>query len=467
MTLNRLNIIRTVLEECNQQQVRYCVLRNYDFLLEERSTLFPAEKSVDIVVAKADLPAWEKIMEQFQFQPRDPHYTLSHHPYFRIESRYKIEKGAQIKKGDHIENRYPPEKKAGSVEVISFDLQVGGIHWNDLLYLPEKELLARRVKASFFYVPSDEDMFVMLLVHSLLGKRKFKPEYQQRLQQLYSKIDLPLVQQQLTIIFNHRIACWLLLQVSRGNFTSIIRRKYWLILSFLGKSSQRLSTFLRAYVRFLWWQDHLDPYLLISVIGPDGAGKSTAADSLYSCLREYRRKVALVYFGRGRGNVLPITRLGRRYKHHEKQRDRRWDQRHHPSRWGRTMLYTLAASIFTLDQLLRYWFSVMPKRRSKTIVVTDRYCSDLLLMKHVPLALKKALLTLFPKPTLTFYLYQDPAILHQRRPQEPVEELQRQLSLFAELKRDLHLVKIKTRDIEKDGELVITTVLTYLYQKWY
>jgi thymidylate kinase len=109
----------------------------------------------------------------------------------------------------------------------------------------------------------------------------------------------------------------------------------------------------------------------------------------------------------------------------------------------------------------------MPKRRSKTIVVTDRYCSDLLLMKYVPLSLKKALLSLFPKPTLTFYLYQDPEILHQRRPQETVEELQRQLSLFAELKRNLQPIEIKTRDVEKDVALVITTVLTYLYQKWY
>lgn len=439
MTLNRLELIRAVLEECNRQQVRYCILRNYDFLLEGRNTLLPAEKSVDIVVAQADVPRWEMIMKQFQFQPRDPHYTLSHHPYFRIEKGLK------------------------QVEAVSFDLQIGGIYWNDLLYLPESGLLARRVKTSFLYVPSSEDVFIMLLTHSILGKRKFKPEYQRRLQQLSSRIDLRLVEPQLTVIFNRRRARWLIQLVSRGDFTSIINRRYWLILLFVSKSPQHLGTFLRCCLRFLWWQDHLDPYLLISVIGPDGAGKSTAVDSLYSCLQEYHRKVAVVYFGRGRGNVLPITRIGRKYKRDEKQRD----QVRRPSRWGRTVLYTLAAPVFALDQLLRYWFLILPKRRSKTIVVTDRYCSDLLLMKHVPLMMKRALLSLFPKPTLTFYLYQDPEILHCRRPQESMEELQRQLSLFDELKSSFHPLEIKTTDVQKDTEKVLTTVLTYLYQKWF
>ena len=70
---------------------------------------------------------------------------------------------------------------------------------------------------------------------------------------------------------------------------------------------------------------------------------------------------------------------------------------------------------------------------AKKVVITDRYCSDILLMKNVPLGLKRSLLKLFPKPTITFYLYNSPRILHQRRPQESVEELSRQLKLFEEL----------------------------------
>lgn len=462
MTLHRLKLIRDVLEECNRQQVHYCVLRNYGFLLEGRSTLFHAEKSVDIAVAQADFPRWETIMRQFQFKPRDPHYTLSHRPYFRIEPG------------------------AAGIEAVSFDLQVGGVHWNDLRYIDEDDLFAHRVKEDFFYVPGVEEAFIMLLVHSILGKRKFKPEYQQRLRELGQHLNSSSVEQRLTAIFNRRQARWLLQNVFQGDFTSIIDRKYWLMLVFVSKSFRRFRTFWRGYARFMWWQDHLDPYLLISVIGPDGAGKSTVAQALYSTLRKYRQRVALVYFGRGRENILPITALGRRYKNQEKRRDGKPpepaapqnklrpantitlpEQATVPSTWKRRILYTLAAPIFTLDQLFRYWFLVLPKRRSKTIVITDRYCSDLLLMKHVPLCLKRVLLSLFPRPTITFYLHQRPEILHQRRPQESVKELQRQLALFEKLKTRLHPIEIKTIDQRNDTDHIVTMVLTYLYQKWY
>ena len=70
----------------------------------------------------------------------------------------------------------PHSNKAEEFPFDLFDIQVGGIHWNDMPYLGE-EVLNNRVKKSYFYVPSDNDTFVMLLTHSILGKRYFKPKY--------------------------------------------------------------------------------------------------------------------------------------------------------------------------------------------------------------------------------------------------------------------------------------------------
>lgn len=171
----------------------------------------------------------------------------------------------------------------------------------------------------------------------------------------------------------------------------------------------------------------------------------------------------MVYTGRGRGQILPFAMVGRRYKHKEKIRD----STQKPILWKRKLLYMASAPLFALDLGLRYFTQIMPARRARTIVVTDRYCTDIWLMKHVPLLLKKILLFFFPEPTLTFYLYNTPQVLHERREEEPIEELQRQLFLFSRLEEMMPTIKIKTDHKEKSITKVLETVMAFLYRNWY
>ncbi len=432
--MNRIEVIRTVLEEGNRQKIKYCVLRNYDFLLENRTEVSPSERSVDMVIAQDSLAALEKVLIQCQFQPRKERYSRCHKAYFRLLG----------------------------TEPVSFDVQVGGISWNDLIYLSEDALLARRVRRSFFYVPSVDDQFVMFVVHSLLGKRYFKEEYKKIISSLCSQINPLQVLKVFSQIFGPGRAQQLYDLTIRREFEVILAYKYHFILTFLLQSRKRLFPFLSYALRYQKWQS-FRLYPLISIIGPDGAGKTTMATALQEYLHQHNRRAVIVYTGRGRGNILPMTRLGKRYKNQEKQRDRITP----PQLGPRKLLYTLAFPVFTCDQLLRYLIHILPRRHRRTIVITDRYCSDLLLMKHVPLRFKRWLLSLFPQPTMTFYLYNTVEVLHSRRPQEAVEELQRQLTLFRELNSWLNLVEILTKDQKRDSEAVVAAVLTHVYREWY
>jgi len=136
-----LTALKKMLIDLDKQNINYCILRNYEFLLGE---LFPME-SVDTVVSREDFMRMDALLRSQGFQKRRPQFSLQHHAYFKHVGR----------------------------QMISFDLQVGGVHWNDMVYLDEI-LLVHRVKKDFFYVLSDEDAFVMLLAHSILGKRYFK-----------------------------------------------------------------------------------------------------------------------------------------------------------------------------------------------------------------------------------------------------------------------------------------------------
>src|SRR3989338_4439199 len=435
--MERITFLKQVFEEFNREQVQYCVLRNYEFLLGAGT---PKDiESLDTVIAKKDLAKVDRILTQFGFQKRKPQFSLQHKAYFKLIN---------------IQNNF---------HKVSFDLQVGGVHWNDISY-PDEEILQNRIKTDFFYAPSDNDTLVMLLTHSVLGKRFFKPKYQQILLSLYPKINQKYVFEKLSNIFNPKIAQHLLLSVKENNFNQI--KTYPLAAYFILKKPQNYFTFAALSWRWFWqYQNPLRLAPLISVVGPDGSGKSTLVQRINECLQSTQRKTVLIYTGRGRDHFLPITFLGRKYKHSEKKKDiQKGDSTlTKTSNWKRRLIYTCVAPIFTLDLLLRYYFRILPRRFKGETVITYRYCSDIVLMKHVPFWFKRVLLGLFPKPTISIYLYNEPEMLHQRRPEESIPELKRQMEIFELFKYSL---KLKTEEKGITQSRSSEFILSHLLKNW-
>lgn len=443
--MERITFLKQVLEKFNREQVQYCVLRNYEFLLGAGS---PNDiESLDTVIAKKDLAKVDQILTQFGFQKRKPQFSLQHKAYFKLI---------------HLQNNLPPNLQ-NNLQKVSFDLQIGGVHWNDLSYLGE-EILQNRTKTDFFYVPSDKDTFVMLLTHSVLGKRFFKPKYQRILLSLYPQINQQYVYEKLSKIFNPKIAQQLLLSVKSNHFNQI--KNYPLAAYFIFKKPRNYFPFVALSWRWFWqYQNPFRLASLISVVGPDGSGKSTLVQRINEFLQSTGRKTALIYTGRGRDHFLPITFLGRRYKHSEKKKDiKKGDLTlTKTSNWKRKLVYTCAAPIFTLDLLLRYYFRILPRRFRGEIVITDRYCSDIILIKHVPFWFKRTLLSLFPRPTISIYLYNEPEVLNQRRPEESIPELKRQMEIFEKFKYSL---KLKTEEKDITQSRSSEFILSHLLKNW-
>jgi len=291
--MNRIAALQFIFTQMNEHRIEYVVLRNYDFLLQNRETLVQSEKSIDLAVSAPSLPLFEEEMRKLGFLRRQPQFSLKHVAYFRID--------------------YPA--------IISFDVQVGGVYWNDMVYLDEKYIIKNRIKKSFLYVPSDNDTYVMLLAHSILGKRYFKPEYKEKLASLAFQVDKGYILKHLSGIFGKKAASELFLLVQNKKFYAILRKKYYYIAYFILRSPRHIITFTLLFFRWLRWKRFFRPAPLISFIGPDGAGKSTMVKALAEYLHHEGRKAAIIYTGRGRGNFLPISAVGRAYKRTEKQKD--------------------------------------------------------------------------------------------------------------------------------------------------
>ncbi|HLC96367.1 MAG TPA: hypothetical protein VJH97_03535 [Candidatus Nanoarchaeia archaeon] len=407
--------------------IRYCVLRNYDFLLSGRKPAAKSEFGLDMVVAEDQFSLFSEIAAKHGFKPRKPQFSLRHKPFFKIQ--------------DGVE--------------YGLDVQVGGICWNDIYYLGEKFILKNRVKRSFFYVPGDDDTYVMLLLHSLLGKRYFKPEYKKTITSLSPKINRKYVHARLADVFGERIATSLLDLSVHSKFEELLRQKASLIGRFIVKHP---IVFAQVTFRWLWGGHVMSP--LIAVIGPDGSGKSTTVRNLAANLGK-TRKVKVIYSGRGRDNILPLKKMGSKYKQKELAA-----KEQNKSSFIKRMLYTIASGFYAIDLCLRYVFVIFPARLAGNIVITDRYVSDIFLMQHVPYAMRRLLLFFFPKPNLTFYLYNTPDVLLKRRAHDSIN-LKYQLDNFRILNKILHAKEIKTTDIKSTADTITQESLEWLACNWY
>ncbi len=418
-------IIKKVLTEFNNESIKYCVLRNYEFLLDPNQ---PPGFDFDVSIAEEDKQKVERIFAKNGFIKKPPQFSHKHqgYSYFSKEDLKKL----------------------------GFDVQWNGVVWNDMYYL-KNDIYSQRKKVGFLYTVSDEDAFIMYLCHSILGKRFFKEKYRQKLQELAKKeLDFTAIAQRLNILFkNKRAGKMLIEQVKANKFDEIIKNRYHYIKRFI--LWNHLPLFIVLFFRWINEKVIKRPQPLIAFIGPDGAGKSTTAERIKRILEDNDRKVAQAYLGRGKSHLLPINKTGRAV--YEKIKNKK------PGMIIK-ILYTLAAPVYTTDLLLRYLFVVRPKRK-RAIVITDRYCTDIYLMPRISNAMRSFLFHLFPKPTLTFYLYNTPEVLYERKHEQSVEELRRQMDLFEKMSQKLQAFKVKTDNEEKVIAAIAKNIFEYLTRR--
>ncbi|MBI2573120.1 hypothetical protein HYV86_04635 [Candidatus Woesearchaeota archaeon] len=434
------NLVRGILEDWNKAGVCYCVLRNYEFLYDVSAS---RGNDLDLVVAAKDFSRATIVLEKYGFVAYPTQFSRQHKGY-----------------GIYIQSIH---------EKFGFDIQIGGIHWNDMCYLPAELLLSHRIKKEFFFIPSNEDALVMYLCHSLLGKRFVKEKYQQRIKELAGhKLNWEYVQQRLFPVFGTRTASRFVSSLKVHHYQLLEHKGWGYALWFILRSARRWWTMSLLSLRWLRWKRFFHSYPLIAFIGPDGSGKSSNAQQMYELLSK-TRKVSLVYTGRGKNNILPIKRLAGVYKKKEGKQGLSTENAVGEKKGTvlQRLLYGLAAPVYTLDLLLRYLLVIFPKRKCKQIVITDRYASDIFVMPHVPLWEKKILLWFVPKPTLTFYLYNDASVLFERRKQQSVAELERQMKLYSVLVRKFEGISIKTTDVDTDFATMEKAVWEYFLRKRY
>ncbi|MBN2368646.1 hypothetical protein JXC34_06505, partial [Candidatus Woesearchaeota archaeon] len=341
--------------------------------------------------------------------------------------------------------KYIPEQE----KTLFLHMHIGGVTGRNLTYLKSQHLLEHRRKKGFFYIPSPEDEFLVVVLHAVLDRSKIKEEYRKRMEELFSrKLDNDYITQTLSEVLGDDYARRVLELIKRKRFAELEGLSTGLKKEFLRRYPNRHLCLMRVYwLGALWkacWLLKSKP--LISFIGMDGSGKTTASNNVLGILKKNNFKVTRVYTGRGRNNLLPIQAFGAGYKKiggkgslgKEEKGKKRY-----------SVMHTLSAPVFAMDLWLRYFFRILPLRKTNHFVITDRYSTDILLMNKVPMWLKKTLFALFPKPTIVFYLYNHPKVLYKRKMDHPIHDLYRQERIFSMINKTVKPYRIRT---ETEGD---------------
>ena len=277
---------------------------------------------------------------------------------------------------------------------------------NGCLFVPVEWMLDGRRKHKGFYVPRASSEFIYTLAKAF-SKGKNIADYLPRLrelwraeperaQELFEKL-LGREAGDLHVWFERSAAKWQALRVAmhaRNRYSFPQKIREW---------RRRLERALRP------------TGLCLAFLGPDGVGKSATISRVQAALEPCFRRQRLFHFR-------PML--------FQKSDGTPVEQPH--AQPPRSALVCLAKVFwYFCDHWLGWLFQQWPAKCRSTGIIFDRNYDDLLIdPKRYRLqgasALVRVLRRALPRPDLTFVLDAPAAVIHQRKPELPLEELERQ-----------------------------------------
>lgn len=400
--------IRTALALAGEAGIDYVVLRNYEELPiragNDIDILVAPEQFNDFstcLLAAASRTGWVEIRRTKRFSFGS--YTFGH-------------------------------SKNGSSKLLRWDF-LFPITWRGLEWVDCDTILASRIPYNGFFAPSPGAEAAVLCLKDVIQVGKIRSKYQKRIQTLFYQGPQEF-RSVLLDYWGQETVDWL---------EECIRRKQWqdierqIVQIHKNRLLRKLRTdFFKTGARFFkFLLGHMQDYLradkrghFLCLIGPDGSGKTTVAQTL---LDELDRAFDGANYYHGHLGILPELKvfwtafrrsLGRSQNTPRETSNPLAGSDTLP-RW-RALLYV---SYYTLEYVLGHLIIYYRVRRGQ-LLVFDRYFYDYLIQdafRRVPRWFLWLIHTLVPKPDLLIWLRNEPEVIHKRKQELTVEQLRRQL----------------------------------------
>jgi thymidylate kinase len=304
------------------------------------------------------------------------------------------------------------------------------------------------------YVLALEDEFITLLLHCLLDKTSFREARAARLVALRNQIaEDEIASQRLA----NYVKLYLAPAITEELLASAIDQQNWQLLAsrrtaVVHQLWERDSITNCAHAISAWLLRRLRPLLfairrrgmMVALLAPDGAGKSTLAQAL---AQEAQLRARLIYAGTniGASNIgLPSTRwLHKRLK---------------AGKGASSILKIVLAPLSFCNRLIEQWYRLgvaAYHRLRGRLVIFDRFVYDSWLVQRATTPWKRLRRWLFelgwPSPDLVILLNAPGELLYQRKHEHSPEWLERQRRAYLGLKDRLPQMVVVDATLEANA----------------
>jgi thymidylate kinase len=425
------DFLRKLFRLLNEHGVRYCVIHSWERLPEHLGS------DLDLAVHPGDKARITSIIDalknsNYSAYQWTNYITNGHSFYFYWVADGKV-------------NTVP-------VDIIFEDRRSG------LIMASGEEFVAGRVRRGDFWVASPEMEFSYLLVKKA-NKGKVSASQTLRLQRLAESLGRESAEKIVGEVFREDLKARIVGACLDGSIDQVftdLKGQAWQT----APSTRLLSTirYWAGQFRRAIWRTSYPIGILVSVLGPDGVGKSTVLEGLVTEFSVPLRRRSLFHW---RPQVLA----------------KRKDNRPVTDPHGQSPRGSLASmaylSVFFADCWAGYLFVIKPRLVRAGFVQFDRYFHDVLVDPRRyryggPKWFAKLLCRLLPEPDLVILLDANEDLILTRKTELTRAEIQRQRQAYAELRfQRAKEVYIRTDDgIHSTLEASATAVAEFMKERF-
>ena len=375
-------------KELERKNIPYVILHSYEILPGEIAS------DVDFAVGMGDLP---KLAEIQCLLTQRTGGTLAYSVEAHIFAFYSV-----IADPEDVNNFLQLDACSHYVEANCF-------------FFSDRQLLENRKRFGNFFIPAPSIEFAYLLAKTL-AKGKSLAERLPRLRELWQR-DPVNAEQEFRKLFGT-------IEDSLDEWFSKPPEQWESLRPLLLKRKRfGLCYHVREVIRAV--KRSTSPSgLHIALLGSDGSGKSTLLREIGALIEKpFFRKQSIFHF---------------RPKVFEQQKNSEPDTNPHGKRPRGTLFGTAKLFYYFLDHLLGYFAKVFPRKVRNELIFFDRNFDDLLVdpkryrFSRAGLLMHR-LARLLPRADITFVLDASPKLVHARKPELTLDELQRQRMRFQQL----------------------------------
>lgn len=410
-------------QRLNEERIQWMVMRNYEGLPHENRS-----KDLDIGVAHKDFKRAHKLINQIMKE-------VGFSKIFCLKYEYAVCSTYFFDDGKCLES-------------IKVDL-IDGFVWRGAQLVDFADIYKRRVKYSDFFIPSQIDDGVMLLIKPLLTGGFIKKKYISDIEAALDN-DMEMFKNIYQRIFGDEMFRRTWTYVETKCFEKLIPLKKELCIAAWNNEFKKhpFSTIVKFF-------DHIFLEIrrciirkkptLFSVLGPDGVGKSTFLEIFKERLSELCVSDSeSLYVFHFRPNILPNLKKLFGGKSYEESKE----DFSNPHRGEKTNVFSslIRMTYYWIDYVIGYYLKIKFKCRHNGKVLFDRYISDFLVDPerariYLPYSLRELFVYLTPRVDIAYILSCDANIIYGRKKELSQDEIHTILERYEKVaKKDSRFV---------------------------